>query len=134
MRLFSTVLRRDGDDYFLVTPVERVGITVEDVPFSAVEMAVSGEGDNQVLKFRTQVDDWVTVDTDHPIRMTFDDTTKEPSPYVLVRARMEALICRPVFYDLVALGEDREVDGISHFGVLSSGTFFPFAPSNEVSL
>ena len=112
VRLFSTVLRKDEDDYFLVTPVEKIGITVDDVPFLAVAMVVEGEGRSQVLSFETSVGDRVTVDAEHPMRFEVDGETGEPAPYVLVRARLEALINRAVFYDLVELGVEEEVNEI----------------------
>lgn len=125
VKLFSTVLRRDDDDkYYLVTPVEKLGIIVDDAPFVAVEMTVHGEGDARALVFRTNVDDEVIADAEHPIRVEIDPGTKEPSPYVLVRDRLWALIARPVFYDLVALAEDGEIDGQARFGVWSAGEFF----------
>lgn len=127
VRLFSTVLRRDDDDkYYLVTPVEKIGIIVDDVPFLGIAMQVEGEGRAQVLSFETSVGDRVTVDAEHPMRFDIDAETGEPSPYVLVRARLEALINRAVFYDLVELGVEEEVDGESWFGVWSSGKFYPF--------
>ncbi len=126
VRLFSTVLRHDADGkHYLVTPVEKIGITVDDAPFVAVEMRVEGEGEQQVLKFRTNVDDWVTADGEHPIRVVTDQDTDEPSPYVLVRGRLEALIARAVFYDLVALGVERGAGDDYVFGVWSRGVFFP---------
>lgn len=122
VRLFSTILRHDEDGkYYLVTPVEKVGIQVDDAPFVAIEMAVEGAGPEQTLRFRTNVDDWVTAGPDHPIRVTIDPETEEPSPYVHVRARLEALIARAVFYDLVDLAEERE----GRLGVWSAGRFFP---------
>lgn len=133
VRLFSTVLRYDDDGkYYLVTPVEKIGITVDDVPFSIIDMDVEGAGESQEITFITGVGDKVTVDTDHPLRMSFDDETREPSPYVLVRARLEGLINRAVFYKLVDIAEDTEVDGQMMFGVWSCGTFFAFAPAAEV--
>lgn len=133
VKLFSSVLRLDDDGkYYLVTPVEKVGITVEDAPFTAVEVDVEGEGRDQKLTFRTQVDDWVTADKDHPIRVEIDPKTGEPSPYVTVRSRLEALIGRSVFYEMVDLGVEEEVDGTQMFGVWSCGAFFPFAPAGEV--
>lgn len=126
VKLFSTVLRRDDDDrYYLVTPVERLGIVVDDAPFVAVEMFVEGEGAERRITFRTHVDDYVTADADHPIRVAVDPKTQEPSPYVLVRDRLEALIARSVFYDLVELADEREVDGETVLGVTSCGRFFP---------
>lgn len=135
VRLFSTVLRRDEDDkYYLVTPVEKIGITVDDVPFLAVAMKVEGTGKNQVLSFTTSVGDEVTVDGEHPLRFVIDEKTGEPAPYVLVRARLEALINRAVFYDLVELGVEKEIDGAMWFGVWSSNTFYPFTPADELAV
>ena len=128
VRLFSTIIRRDGDDYFLVTPVEKCGITVDDAPFVAVTLAVEGEGEQQVLRFTTNVEDQVAADAAHPLRVELDPQTQEPSPYVLVRANLEALIHRNVFYQLVDLAVSREIDGVQWLGVWSSGTFFPIAP------
>ncbi len=125
VKLFSTVLRRDDDDrYYLVTPVERLGIVVDDAPFVAVEMFVEGEGAERRITFRTHVDDYVTADADHPIRVAIDPQTQEPSPYVLVRDRLEALIARSVFYDLVELADERQVDGETVLGVTSCGQDF----------
>lgn len=124
-RLFSSIIRRDGDDYFLVTPVEKVGITVEDAPFVAVSVEVSGEGERQVLRFVTHVEDEVEAGAEHPIRVVIDPVTQEPSPYVHVRANLEALIHRNVFYQLVELAVVREIDGRRWLGVWSGGEFFP---------
>ncbi|MCG8905654.1 DUF1285 domain-containing protein [Pseudomonas nicosulfuronedens] len=128
VRLFSTIIRRDGDDYFLVTPVEKCGITVDDAPFVAVTLVVEGEGEEQVLRFTTNVEDEVVADAAHPIRVDLDPQTQEPSPYVLVRVNLEALIHRNVFYQLVELAVPREIDGVDWLGVWSSGEFFPIAP------
>ena len=126
VKLFSTVLRRDDDDrFYLVTPVERLGIVVDDAPFVAVEMFVAGSGEAQQITFRTQVDDYVTADAEHPIRVDLDPKTEEPSPYVLVRDRLEALVARAVFYDLVELAVERARDDVVELGVWSSGAFFP---------
>lgn len=125
VRLFSSIIRRDGDDYFLVTPVEKVGITVEDAPFVAVSVEVSGEGERQVLRFVTHVEDEVEAGAEHPIRVVIDPLTQEPSPYVHVRANLEALIHRNVFYQLVELAVVREIDGRRWLGVWSGGEFFP---------
>ncbi|WP_107329074.1 DUF1285 domain-containing protein [Metapseudomonas otitidis] len=125
VRLFSSIIRRDGDDYFLVTPVEKVGITVEDAPFVAVSVEVSGEGERQVLRFVTHVEDEVEAGAEHPIRVVIDPVTQEPSPYVHVRANLEALIHRNVFYQLVELAVVREIDGCRWLGVWSGGEFFP---------
>lgn len=133
VQMFASVLRRDPDDkYYLVTPVEKIGIKVDDAPFVAIEMKVENKGREQVLSFRTNVDDWVTVDAAHPMRVTLKPATQEPSPYVLVRGRLEALINRAVFYDLVELCVDEPADGGNMFGVWSSNVFFPFMPSDQV--
>ena len=129
VRLFSTIIRRDGDDYFLVTPVEKVGITVDDAPFVAVDFNAKGDA----LEFMTNVGDSVVAGPDHPIRVVRDPETGEPSPYVLVRRNLEALIDRKSFYRLVDLGEEEAVDGISWFGVRSAGAFFPIIPATELS-
>lgn len=120
VRLFSTVLRRDPGEFVLVTPVERVAIEVEDAPFLAVTMDVEGEGDRQTLTFTTNVGDRVTADADHPIRVSENPQTGEPSPYVLVRGGLEARIARAPFYDLADLAVER--DGM--LGVFSGGAFF----------
>ena len=129
VRLFSTVLRKDEDGkHYLVTPVEKIGIEVEDAPFLAVEVAVEGEGADARLSFRTNVDDVVTADKHHPIRVVLDPETQEPSPYVLVRGRLEAKIVRPVFYELVELAQDKD----GEFGVWSGGEFFAFSKTDQV--
>jgi hypothetical protein len=129
VKLFSTILRRDGDDYVLVTPVEKVGITVDDAPFVAVDFNPRGDG----LEFETNVGDRMVAGPDHPIRVVRDVETGEPSPYVLVRANLEALIDRKSFYRLVEVGEHAEHDGVQWFGVQSAGVFFPIIPSAELS-
>ncbi|MEO0692309.1 MAG: DUF1285 domain-containing protein [Pseudomonadota bacterium] len=132
VRLFSSILRRDGDDYFLVTPVEKVGITVEDAPFVAIDFEATGEGADQSLTFETHVGDRVTAGPEHPIRVMRDAETGEPSPYVLVRANLEALIDRKSFYRLVEIGAHHEVEGERWFGLWSGGAFFPVIPSAEL--
>lgn len=129
VKLFSTVLRREDDgSYWLITPVERARIVVEDAPFTAVELAVSGAGRDQTLAFRTNLDTWVDADADHPIQVVEDEKTGEPSPYLRVRDRLDALIVRSVYYELVELAiaaseaGDLEPHGV---GVWSKGVFFP---------
>ncbi|WP_374655797.1 DUF1285 domain-containing protein [Dongia sp.] len=125
VRLFSTVLRRENDgSYWLVTPVERGRIVVDDAPFVAVEMTVTGAGEEQCLAFRTNVEDWVTADAGHPIRVAYG-AGGEPSPYIRVRGALDALISRAVFYQLVDLAETREQDGSTEMGVWSGGAYFP---------
>ncbi|MEL7213036.1 MAG: DUF1285 domain-containing protein [Pseudomonadota bacterium] len=128
VKLFSSIIRKDGDDYFLVTPVEKFGITVEDAPFVAIDFDRVGDG----LVFRTNVEDEVTAGPDHPIRVVRDAETGEPSPYVLIRVNLEALIDRKSFYRLVEEGEHAEHEGAQWFGVRSGGAFFPIIPSAEL--
>ena len=128
VRLFSTILRRDGDEYVLVTPVEKVGITVDDAPFVAVD--VNAHDGN--LIFETNVGDKVTAGPDNPLRVVRDPVTGEPSPYVLVRANLEALIDRKSFYRLVDMGEEAAHEGARWFGVRSLGAFFPIIPADEL--
>lgn len=132
VRLFSTILRKDGERYVLVTPVEKVGIQVDDAPFVAVDFEVSGEGRDQVLTFQTNVGDHTTAGPDAPIRVERDPETGEPSPYVLVRSNLEALIDRKSFYRLVEIGTHHEVDGENWFGLWSGGMFFPIIPSADL--
>ncbi|MDV7144201.1 DUF1285 domain-containing protein [Tropicimonas sp. TH_r6] len=132
VKLFSTILRRDGDAYFLVTPVEKVGIRVEDAPFLAIDANSAGTGADQVLTFTTNVGDIVTAGPEHPIRVERDPETGEPSPYVLVRVNLEALIDRKSFYRLVELGEHHVQGGESWFGLWSGGSFFPVIPSADL--
>ncbi|MOA28636.1 hypothetical protein D3C78_1495920 [compost metagenome] len=128
VKLFSSIIRRDGDDYFLVTPVEKCGITVDDAPFVAITVAVEGEGEQQVLRFTTNVEDEVEAGAEHPLRIEFDPQTEEPAPYVHVRSNLEALIHRNVFYQLVELAVPRMIDGEEWLGVWSGGQFFPLGP------
>ncbi|MEM1373228.1 MAG: DUF1285 domain-containing protein [Pseudomonadota bacterium] len=128
VKLFSSIIRKDGDAYFLVTPVEKVGIRVEDAPFVAQDFTASGTGKDQVLTFVTHVDDEATAGPENPIRVVRDPETGEPSPYILMRANLEALIDRKSFYRLVDLGEEHN----GWFGVWSSGTFFPIIPAEEL--
>jgi hypothetical protein len=128
VRLFSTILRKDGDRFVLVTPVEKVGITVDDAPFVAVDFRAEGSGKDQILTFVTNLGDEAVAGPEHPIRVERDPETGEPSPYVLIRARLEALIDRKSFYRLVEIGTQHE----DWFGVWSSGEFFPIIPSAEL--
>ena len=124
VKLFSTVLRREDGEYWLVTPVERGRILVDDSPFVAVEVTEDGEGRDRILSFRTNVDDEVTLDEAHPIRVDHDRESGGV-PYITVRDALEARILRPVYYHLVELGEFAEVDGVEQLGVWSAGRFFP---------
>lgn len=131
VKLFSSIIRKDGDDYFLVTPVEKVGITVEDAPFVAVDFEAQGEGRDQVLRFTTHVGDEAVAGPENPIRVARDEAG-EPSPYVLLRTNLEALLDRKSFYRLIELGCHEQHDGDSWFGVWSGGVFFPIILSAEL--
>jgi hypothetical protein len=131
VKLFSTVLRHEDGEYWLVTPVERGRIVVEDAPFTAVELEVRGDGEDQALWFRTNVDDWVLAGPEHPIRAPMEPDTGEPRPYILVRDGLEALIVRPVFYDLADRVVERWENGSGTLGVWSDRTFFPLAALEE---
>lgn len=132
VRLFSTILKLEDGKYYLVTPGEKVGITVEDAPFVAVDFQVEGQGTEQRLIFTTNVGDTVLAGAEHPIRVIRDPDTGEPSPYVMIRAGLEALIDRKSFYRLVDLGAYCDHDGASWFGLWSGGVFFPVIPSGEL--
>jgi len=124
--LFASVLKREGDgSYWLETPVERGEIEVEDAPFIAVEVFWRQCEGRQCLTFRTNLDEMITADHDHPIRVAIDPRTREPRPYVQVRPGLEARINRAVFYELVALAEPEKVEGRDLLGVWSEGVFFP---------
>jgi len=130
VRLFSSILKREGDAYFLVTPVEKVGIRVEDAPFVAVDVTATGRGANQRLTFTTHVGDTVTADADHPIRMA--QMRDGAVPYVIIRAGLEARIDRKTFYRLAELGTVAERDGTDWFGLWSAATFFALLPAAEL--
>src|SRR5579871_3058208 len=131
VRLFSTILKREDGKHFLVTPVEKVGIRVDDAPFLAVEMQKERSKEGWSLRFRTNVDDWVDCDSEHSLRF-------EPSaeggltPYLHVRSDLWAKVTRPLYYDLVDLGEEQVVDGREMFGVTSAGVFFPMGAAELV--
>jgi hypothetical protein len=130
VKLFSTVLRKDPERYVLVTPVERVGITVEDAPFLAVEMAVEGNGRSRQIAFRTNVDDLVQVGPDHPLRFE-QDANGGVKPYVKVRGDLWARVTRSLALDLIALGEEKDVEGVAAFGVTAGDMFFHIAPISD---
>lgn len=126
VRLFSTVLRRDEDGkIYLVTPVEKIGIRVADAPFLAVEMGVAQENGDQTLTFRTNVGDVVKAGPDNPLRFMTMGESDQLKPYLLVRGRLEALVNRAVTYDLLALGEEAEIEGKRMFVIRSGGEVFP---------
>jgi len=124
VKLFASILRKDDDGKtYLVTPAEKVDVEVEDAPFLAVEMAVSGKGHDRTLTFRTNVDDVVTVDKDHPLRFEKSEPDGGLKPYVLVRGRLEALATRAVYAELVALAEPKGGDS-GEVGVWSGGVWW----------
>jgi uncharacterized protein len=131
VRLFSSILRKDGDRHVLVTPVEKVGIIVDDAPFLAVEMQVEGQEGDRRLTFRTNVEDVVTVDREHPLR--FERGAADGlKPYLRVRGDLWALVKRSLFYDLVDLGAIESGRDGSWFGVRSGGVFFRMCPASVI--
>ncbi|MCA3559866.1 MAG: DUF1285 domain-containing protein [Aestuariivirga sp.] len=131
VQLFASVLRLDADGkYYLVTPVEKVGIQVDDAPFTAIRMRVEGEGKSQILHFETNVDEEVAIDDAHPLRFAEEQGTGGLKPYVLVRVNLEALVSRALFYELASAGVVEE----GWFGVWSSGRFYPMQKATEIGL
>ena len=133
VKLFSSVLRKDADDKtYLVTPVEKIGITVEDAHFVVVEMNALGD-EEQILTFRTNVGDIVEAGSDNPLRFVTVEENDGVKPYVLVRGRLEAVLARPVMYELISHGEEIEIDGRLMFAVRSKGVVFPIMPADELA-
>src|SRR5262249_39004396 len=131
VKLFASVLKREGDRYFLVTPVEKCGVAVDDAPFVAVEMRIEETNKGRRLHFRTNVDEWVACGREHLLRFE-----PEPAgglkPYLHVRRDLWAKLTRSLFYELVALGEELEIGGRMMFGVASGGEFFAMAPADSL--
>lgn len=131
VRLFSTILKRENGKHFLVTPVEKVGIRVDDAPFMAVEMRVENDARGRLLRFRTNVDDWVACEPGHALR--FERAADGGlTPYLHVRADLWAKVTRALYYDLVDMGEERMIDGEEVFGIESGGEFFAMADAEQV--
>jgi len=131
VRLFSTILKREDGKHFLVTPVEKVGIRVDDAPFLAVEMQTEEAARGRLLRFRTNVDDWVDCAKGHGLR--FEAAADGGlTPYLHVRADLWAKVTRALYYDLVDMGEERMVDGEAMFGIESGGEFFAMADASQV--
>jgi hypothetical protein len=128
VKLFASVLKREGDKYFLVTPVEKVGIIVEDAPFLAVEMRRK-EG---TISFRTNMDEWIDAGSEHPLRFEPEPETGGMKPYLHVRRNLWAKVTRALFYDLVEAGEERVIDGVRQFGVVSGAEFFVMAEADAL--
>ena len=128
VKLFASVLKREGDKYFLVTPVEKVGLIVEDVPFLAVEMRRNGGN----ISFRTNMDEWIDAGPAHALRFEPEAETGGLKPYLHVRRDLWAKVTRALFYDLVEAGEERVIDGKPMFGVASGGEFFVMAEADAL--
>ena len=128
VRLFSTILRKDADGKtYLVTPVEKVGITVEDAAFVITTMEVVGNGEHASISFTTNIGDVLLLDEAHPLRVEINPKSGEPRPYVLVRDRLEALICRSVFYELVDLAQEQD----GNLVIKSAGKIFTLGAVSE---
>jgi hypothetical protein len=125
VKLFASVLKREGDKYYLVTPVEKCGIVVDDAPFLAVELRVETRAGLRILHFRTNVDDWVACGVHNPLRFEPETESGGLKPYLHVRSGLWAKVTRALLYDLAALGEERAVEGERMFGVASDNAFFP---------
>lgn len=124
VKLFSTVLRKDDDgEHYLVTPVEKLRIEVEDAPFIVVELEERGQGQAQEIFLRTKTDDVIRVDDGHRIWVEYSEDG-EPFPYVEIRNGLSALIARNVYYQLIEIGTVNEEESASKFGVWSAGRFF----------
>jgi len=132
VKLFASVLKREEGRYYLVTPVEKCGIVVDDAPFTAVEVRREDSPAGPVLRFRTNVGEEIACGPEHKLRFERQETSGGYKPYLHVRRDLWAKATRPVYYDLVELGEQREVDGVMWFGVRSQGEFFQIAPADEV--
>jgi hypothetical protein len=132
VKLFSSVLKREGDSYFLVTPVEKVGIVVEDAPFMAVELKLDQNAAGRALKFRTNVDEWIEAGPGHALRFEEDAVNGGLKPMLHVRSDLWAKVTRALFYDLVELGEERDLGGKVMFGIASRGEFYPMAEASAL--
>jgi uncharacterized protein len=132
VKLFGSILKREADRYFLVTPVEKCGIVVDDAPFLAVELRIDDTEAGRRLDFRTNVDDWVTCGPGHPLRFETEPVTGGLKPYLHIRRDLWAKVTRALFYDLVDLGEECDVGGTAMFGVASAGEFYPMARADSL--
>jgi len=133
VKLFSSILRKDGDKYFLVTPVEKVGIKVDDAPFVAVDFSITGGGNNQTLIFETQVGDRAKLDKENKLRVSINQKSSEPKPYIHVRSGLEALIDRKSFYRLIEIGSVKTYKNEEWFGIWSDKNFFPIIRASELN-
>ena len=133
VKLFSSILRKDEDKYFLVTPVEKVGIKVDDAPFIAVDFSITGRGSNQTLIFETQVGDRATLNKKNKLRVSIDQNSSEPKPYIHIRSGLEALIDRKSFYRLIEIGSVKTYKNDEWFGIWSDKNFFPIILASELN-
>lgn len=132
VKLFASVINREGEKYFLVTPVEKIGIKVEDAPFLAVEMQSETTASGRKLHFRTNVDDWISCGPDHALRFEPEASSGGLKPYLHVRRNLWAKVTRALFYDLVEIGEERDIGGVTMYGIDSGGMFFPMARADAL--
>ncbi|PIE07691.1 MAG: proteophosphoglycan precursor [Rhodobacterales bacterium] len=132
VKLFASILKREDDEYFLVTPVEKVRIRVDDAPFVAVDFSVQGAGRAQEVRFETGLGEHATAGPTHPLRVARDPESGEPAPYVEIRTGLEALIDRKSFFRLVDLCAHEDHAGARWFGLWSGGRFFPVIPSADL--
>ena len=133
VKLFSSILKIEDGKYFLVTPIEKVGIKVDDAPFVAVdfnEIEVIGE---KALKFETQVGDEVIASDKNPIRVVRDAVSDEPAPYIHIRNGLDALIDRKTFYRLIDIGQHKKYKNEDWFGIESASAFFPIIKSEDLN-
>lgn len=132
VRLFASILKREGDRYYLVTPVEKCGIAVEDAPFLAIDVASEANPAGTALRFRTNVGDEVLCGPEHRLRFEPQPVNGGLKPYIHVRRNLWAKVTRPVYYELAEMGEERQIDGVPWFGVVSQSEFFPMARASEL--
>ena len=132
IKLFSSILKREDDKFFLVTPVEKIGITVDDAPFVIDQLLIEGSGKTQLISFTTQLGEIVNLNKEHPLRIEYKENSTQPCPYVIVRNNLDALIDRKTFYRIVDLGRIKKHDGELWYVVWSSGMFFPLIPKSEL--
>ncbi|TNF87571.1 MAG: DUF1285 domain-containing protein [Gammaproteobacteria bacterium] len=130
-KLFAGVLRRENDEYFLITPVEKLRIEVEDAPFVATLVEQLDDGDRRAIVFTTNIGERIVLDREHPIRVEIDADSGEPRPYIMLRNGLEALISRRAFFDLANMAEERQRDGRDYLVVTSMGEEFELGSSDE---
>lgn len=130
IKLFASILRKDDDGHhYLVTPVEKIQITVEVAPFQAIRVDIEGAGEDQRLFFTTNMDEVIEIGPDRPLRVITDRETLEPTPLILVRGNLEAVLVRSVFYELVEHASEVDTDEGAQLGVYGGGQFFPLGPA-----